>query len=198
MTDNSNALTTTNKLDQTAALIKAAGVDMDDFGGMDNAEVIQSGGVTKWVDLRKFQVNPAAKDKEPVMGNGKAFAGALLSRQEIEVDDDESGEVKADGTKVRFFYLLRLLAPCPVTYKDENKETIEEDAEAGEIVAIGERHHLKPLRELCEDGGLYVLAIKPHSRIKISATRTMWTFDVVKKTLRAPVKMQVIPAKAPF
>jgi hypothetical protein len=198
MTDNSNALTTTSKLDQTAALIKAAGVDMEDFGGMDNAEVIQSGGVTKWVDLRKFQVNPAAKDKEPVMGNGKAFAGALLSRQEIEVDDDESGEVKADGTKVRFFYLLRLLAPCPVTYKDENKETIEEDAEAGEIVAIGERHHLKPLRELCEDGGLYVLAIKPHSRIKISATRTMWTFDVVKKTLRAPVKMQVIPAKAPF
>lgn len=198
MTDNSNALTTTSKLDQTAALIKAAGVDMEDFGGMENAEVIQSGGVTKWVDLRKFQVNPAAKDKEPVMGNGKAFAGALLSRQEIEVDDDESGEVKADGTKVRFFYLLRLLAPCPVTYKDENKETIEEDAEAGEIVAIGERHHLKPLRELCEDGGLYVLAIKPHSRIKISATRTMWTFDVVKKTLRAPVKMQVIPAKAPF
>ncbi len=198
MTDNSNALTTTSKLDQTAALIKAAGVDMEDFGGMENAEVIQSGGVTKWVDLRKFQVNPAAKDKEPVLGNGKAFAGALLSRQEIEVDDDESGEVKADGTKVRFFYLLRLLAPCPVTYKDENKETIEEDAEAGEIVAIGERHHLKPLRELCEDGGLYVLAIKPHSRIKISATRTMWTFDVVKKTLRAPVKMQVIPAKAPF
>jgi len=196
--DNSNALTTTSKLDQTAALIKAAGVNMDDFGGMDNAEVIQSGGVTKWVDLRKFQVNPAAKDKEPVMGNGKAFAGALLSRQEIEVDEDESGEVKADGTKVRFFYLLRLLAPCPVTYKDENKETIEEDAEAGEIVAIGERHHLKPLRELCEDGGLYVLAIKPHSRIKISATRTMWTFDVVKKTLRAPVKMQVIPAKTPF
>ena len=196
--DNSNALTTTSKLDQTAALIKAAGVNMDDFGGMDNAEVIQSGGVTKWVDLRKFQVNPAAKDKEPVMGNGKAFAGALLSRQEIEVDDDESGEVKADGTKVRFFYLLRLLAPCPVTYKDENKETLEEDAEAGEIVAIGERHHLKPLRELCEDGGLYVLAIKPHSRIKISATRTMWTFDVVKKTLRAPVKMQVIPAKTLF
>jgi len=196
--DNSNALTTTSKLDQTAALIKAAGVNMDDFGGMDNAEVIQSGGVTKWVDLRKFQVNPAAKDKEPVMGNGKAFAGALLSRQEIEVDDDESGEVKADGTKVRFFYLLRLLAPCPVTYKDENKETLEEDAEAGEIVAIGERHHWKPLRELCEDGGLYVLAIKPHSRIKISATRTMWTFDVVKKTLRAPVKMQVIPAKTLF
>jgi len=196
----SSALTTTSKLDQTAALIKSAGVDIEDLGGMEGTEVIQSGGVTKWVDLRKFQDNPQAKDKEPVKGNGRAFAGALLSRQEIEVDDDESGEVKSDGTKVRYFYLLRLLAPCPVTYKDENKDTIEEDAQPGEIVAIGERHHLKPLRELCEDGGLYVLIIKPHSRIKISATRTMWTFDVAKKTVRAPVKMQIIPAKekAPF
>jgi hypothetical protein len=185
------------QLDQTMAVVKAAGIDVSTVD-MDGAETISMGGVTKWVDLRAFQADPAAAQGVPVKGNGKAFAGALLSRQEIEVGEDESGEVKADGTKVRFFYLLRLAAPCPVTYKNEEKETIEEEAQVGEIVAIGERHHLKPLRDLCDDGGLYVLVIQPHSRIKISAKQTMWTFNIVKKTIRPPVKMQVIPAKAPF
>ncbi len=189
--------TTAAALDQTMQVVKAAEIDLSTVD-MEGAETIAMGGVTKWVDLRKFQVDPTAAQSQPVKGNGKAFAGALLSRQEIEVDDDQTGFVKDDGTKVRFFYLLRLAAPCPVTYKNEDKETIEEVAEVGEIVAIGERHHLRPLRELCEDGGLYVLVIQPHSRVKIGGGQTMWTFNIVKKTLRAPVKMQVIPAKAPF
>lgn len=187
----------TAQLDQTMAVVNAANIDVSTVD-MEGAETISMGGVTKWVDLRSFQADPNAAQGVPVKGNGKAFAGALLSRQEIEVGEDESGEVKADGTKVRFFYLLRLAAPCPVTYKNEDKETVEEVAGVGEIVAIGERHHLRPLRDLCEDGGLYVLVIRPHSRIKISAKQTMWTFDIVKKTIRPPVKMQVIPAKAPF
>lgn len=200
MTEESKALTkagTGTQLDQTMAVVKAANIDVGTVD-MDGAETISMGGVTKWVDLRAFQEDPNAAQNKPVKGNGKAFAGALLSRQEIEVSDSESGEVKADGTKVRFFYLLRLAAPCPVTYKNEEKETIEETAEVGEIVAIGERHHLRPLRDLCEDGGLYVLVIQPHSRIKIGGGQTMWTFNIVKKTVRPPVKMQVIPAKAPF
>jgi hypothetical protein len=200
MTDESKAMTKTTTaaaLDQTMQVVKAAEIDVSTVD-MEGAETIAMGGVTKWVDLRKFQADPNAPQGEPVRGNGKAFAGALLSRQEIEVDDKQAGEVKADGTKVRFFYLLRLAAPCPVTYKDEDKETVEETAEVGEIVAIGERHHLRPLRELCDDGGLYVLVIQPHSRIKIGGGQTMWTFNIVKKTLRQPVKMQVIPAKAPF
>ncbi len=200
MTEESKALTkagTGSQLDQTMSVVKAAGIDVGTVD-MEGAETISMGGVTKWVDLRAFQEDPNAAQNKPVKGNGKAFAGALLSRQEIEVSDSESGEVKADGTKVRFFYLLRLAAPCPVTYKNEEKETIEETAEVGEIVAIGERHHLRPLRDLCEDGGLYVLVIQPHSRIKIGGGQTMWTFNIVKKTIRPPVKMQVIPAKAPF
>jgi hypothetical protein len=200
MTEESKALAKAGaaaQLDQTMTVVKAAGIDAATVD-MDGAETISMGGVTKWVDLRAFQEDPNAAQNKPVKGNGKAFAGALLSRQEIEVSDSESGEVKADGTKVRFFYLLRLAAPCPVTYKNEEKETIEETAEVGEIVAIGERHHLRPLRELCEDGGLYVLVIQPHSRIKIGGGQTMWTFNIVKKTVRPPVKMQVIPAKAPF
>lgn len=190
---------TTGQLDQTMQVVTASGIDLAEFD-MAGAETIQMGGITKWVDLTKFQQDPEAAQGVPVKGNGKAFAGALLSRQEIEVADDESGELKNDGTKVRFFYLLRLVAPCPVTYKDDNKDTIEEEAQPGEIVAIGERHHLKPLRDLCDDGGLYVVVIKPHSRVKIGGKKTMWTFDVVKKTLRQPVKMQIIPAKekAPF
>lgn len=185
------------QLDQTMSVVQAANIDPANVD-MEGAETISMGGVTKWVDLRKFQDNPNAAQNQAVKGNGKAFAGALLSRQEIEVDEDQSGEVKADGTKVRYFYLLRLASPCPVTYKNEEKETIEETAEMGEIVAIGERHHLRALRDLCDDGGLYVLVIRPHSRVKIGGGQTMWTFDIVKKTIRQPVKMQVIPAKAPF
>lgn len=189
----SKALTVPSQLDQTAAVVKASGLDLTTFD-MADAETIQTGGITKWVDLTAFQVNPNAAQNEAVQGNGRAFAGALLSRQEIEGPvDKETGEVK-----IRYFYLLRLVAPCPVSYKDENKDEINEEAQPGEIVAIGERHGLKPLADLCTDGGLYVVVIKPHSRVKIGGGHTMWTFDVVKKTLRQPVKMQIIPQKAPF
>lgn len=185
------------QMDPAMSVVSAAGIDLSD---MEGAEVIQSGGLTKWVDLRAFMADPKASDKEPVTGNGKAFAGVLLSREEIPVGDKESGEVKADGTKVRFYYLLRLVSECPVAYKDENKDDVEEIAQPGDIVAIGERSKLMPLRALCDDGGVYVLAIKPHSRIKIGGGHTMWTFDVVKKTIRSPAKLQIIPAKekAPF
>lgn len=194
----STALTTTGQIDQTTAVVRAAdiGAEFD----MSGAESIQSGGVTKWVDLTKFMDNPKAGDKEAVKGNGKAFAGALLSRQEIPVSEKESGEVRADGTKVRFYYLFRLVSSCPVSYKDENKDTITEEAQPGEIVALGERDKLKPLRDLCDDGGLYVIVVKPHSRIKIGGGHTMWTFDLVKKTLRNPAKVQLLSPgeKAPF
>jgi hypothetical protein len=189
-------LTVKGQIDQVATVLTAAGISSDDLQG---AEVIQSGGITKWVDLRSFMEKAHAGDREAVKGNGQAFAGALLSREEIPVDEDESGEIKADGTKVRFYYLLRLISPCPVAYKDENKEEIKEVAQPGDIVAIGERNKLKPLRALCEDGGLYVIVIKPHSRIKIGGGQTMWTFDLLKKTVRLPAKVQLLaPEKAPF
>ncbi len=206
MTDDANdsketkALTTKQAAaDQAMQIAQAAGIDLQTFD-MGGAEVIQSGGLTKWVDLRKFMANPQAGDKEAVAGNGQAFAGVLLSRQEIPVKDTDSGEVRADGVKVRFYYLLRLISPCPVAYKDENKDDVEEVAQPGEIVAIGERNKLMPMRELCEDGGIYAMVIKPHSRIKIGGGHTMWTFDLVKKTLRAPAKLTVIKAgeKVPF
>lgn len=177
-------------VDQAMSVINAAGINASDID-MAGAEVIQSGGLTKWVDLRAFMADPKAGDKEAVAGNGKAFAGVLLSRNEIPVDEKDSGELKTDGTKVRFYYLLRLLAPCPVAYKDENKDDVEEEAQPGEVVAIGERDKLRPLRELSADGGIYALVIKPHSRIKIGGGHTMWTFDIVKKTIRPPIKAQV-------
>lgn len=182
-------------IDQTSAMLQAAGLDASMANELQGAEVIQSGGVTKWVDLKAFQANPDVGDKDPVAGNGKAFAGALLGCQEIE---DDNGEPNNEGVKVRRYYLLRLLSQCPVSYQDENKETVEEVAQPGEIVAIGERAKLAPLRALCEDGGLYALIIKPHSRIKIRGGRTMWTFDVVKKTVRPPVKMTVVSEKPGF
>lgn len=191
--------TRTPTLDQTLSVIQSADLDLTQID-MTGAESIQSGGLTKWVDLRAFMSNPNAGDKEPVAGNGKAFAGVLLSRQEIPVGEKESGEVNADGAKVRYFYLLRLVSICPVAYKDENKDPVEEIAQPGEIVAIGERSKLLPLRDLCEDGGLYVIVIKPHSRIKVGGGRTMWTFDLVKKTLRQPAKLTILNPgeKSPF
>lgn len=149
----------------------------------EGAEVIATGGVTKWVDLREFMDDPDAGDKDPVKGNGKTFAGVLLSRERFGGE-----ETAVEDKKVRHFYRLRLVAPCPVVFKDENKDEISEIAKVGEIVCIGERHHLKLLQPLCEDGGEYLIAIRPNSRIAIGGGQTLWTFDVVKKTLVAPTK----------
>lgn len=199
---------TATQQDMALQAFAAAGVDIGEFQG---AETIQVGGVTKWVALKEFQEDPNAPEKSAVKGNGKAFAGVLLSRQEIEVPLDENGEertiVNADGEKevhkFRFFYLLRLLGPCPVSYKDDDNEDVAEIASAGEIVAIGERHGLKCLRPYCDDGGQYAFVVQPHSRRKISATRTMWTFNIAKKVIRQGAKLQIIPPgaaleKAPF
>lgn len=193
-----NALTISKiKLDDTQALLKSLGLSKEDSEGF---EQIQTGGITKWIDLRAFQSDPMAPREKPVKGNNKAFAGALLGRHEIEVDDSEQGEINADGTKVRYFYTFRLMSECAVAYKNEDKEEVREIAKPGEIIAIGERHHLKTLREHTEDGGLYIFVIRPHSRVKIGAGRTMWTFDIAKKTVRPPlkVKAELVQAKAPF
>lgn len=171
----------------TAELLKSMGMNPNEMGGL---EQVQSGGITKWLDLRAFQMDPEAPREKPVKGNGNAFAGGLLGRQEIEVDDNEQGELNADGVKVRYFYMLKLMSPCPVAYKDEEKKEVREVAQPGEIIAVGERHALKALRELCDDGGVYVIVIRPHSRIKVAATRTMWTFDMFKQTIRPPMKVK--------
>lgn len=170
-----------------AAMIGSLGISPDEAAGM---EQVQSGGLTKWIDLRRFQADPNAPREMPVKGDGefKAFAGGLLGIEEIE--DEDSGELNADGVKVRYFYNIKLMTPCPVAYKNENKEEVKEVAQPGEIIAVGERHALRGMRELATDGGLYVVVIHPHSRIKVSPSRTMWTFDMWKKTIRPPMKVK--------
>lgn len=170
---------------ELAALMGSIGISPEEAQGL---EQVQSGGLTKWIDLRAFQVDPDAPREKPVKGNGQAFAGGLLGMQEIE--DEESGELNADGIKVRYFYNIKLMTPCPVAYKNENKEEVTEIAQPGEIIAVGERHALRGLRELATDGGLYVVVIRPHSRIKVSPSRTMWTFDMWKKVVRPPMKVK--------
>jgi hypothetical protein len=174
---------------ELAALMGSLGIAPDEAQGL---EQVQSGGLTKWIDLRRFQVDPEAPREKPVKGGGefKAFAGGLLGIEEIEVDEGEQGEINADGVKVRYFYNIKLMTPCPVAYKNENKEEVKEIAQPGEIIAVGERHALRGMRELATDGGLYVVVIKPHSRIKVSPTRTMWTFDMWKRTIRPPMKVK--------
>ncbi len=161
------------------------------FGDMSEAplEQIKSGGIQKWLNLKAFQADPNAPQNKAVAATGKMFAGILIGRQEIEVDDDEAGELNADGHKVRFFYNLRLVTPAPVTFKDDSGASQEGEAKPGDIIAVGERHTLKDMRALSEDGGTYCIVIKPHSRISIGRGQTMWTFDMWKKTLRPPMKI---------
>lgn len=195
------AETETEGLDETSLAVlddKALAAKLGE--GKDGGyEVIQTGGLTKWIDLTKFQVDPNASEKKPVKGNGRYIEAILLDRQEIPVGDKEAGELNADGVKVRFFYNVRLLTPCPVSYKDENKTKVEEIAPAGEVIAIGERHKLAMLRQWVGDGGVYQILIQPHSRIKVGGGRTMWTFFVGRKVLRQPafVRAEVVQ-KPPF
>lgn len=175
---------------EALALFKSMGMESD---GM---EQIQSGGITKWVDLREFQTDPNCPREKPVKGNGKGFGGFLLGVQEIE--DEDSGEPNADGVKVRHFYTIKLAGPCPVSYKNEEKVEVKEIAQQGEIVAIGERHALRGLRELATDGGVYLIAIQPDSRIKVGNGRTMWTFNMWKRVVKAPAKVTVVSEKPPF
>ena len=178
------------------AALADAGIDASDF------VQTQTGGVTKWIDLKKFQEDPDAPDGRPVKGNGNVFAGTLMSRQEFDVDEEESGIEREDGSKYRNVYFLRLIAPCPVTWQDEEKNAHEGMAERGDIVAIGERHQLRKWRDLVDGGGEFIVIARPHSRIKISKVRTMWTFDTWQKTVRNPppkliVQQPTLP-RAPF
>ena len=188
----------TRKVDPQAdaqSLLTSLGVAVEDVG---TYEQTGTGGITKWIDLAQFQVDPTVEQK-PVKGNGKAFAGVLISRSEMEVEDTEPGEANDRGVRVRHFYNIKLLAQCPVTFKDEDKADVKEVAQIGDIVCIGERHALKSWRELTEGGGLYAVVVRPHSRIRIGGGRTMWTFDLWQKCIRQPMKVRAeIVQKAPF
>jgi hypothetical protein len=153
-------------------------------GGYD---IIQTGGTTRWVNLRMFQEDPGTPQGKPAKGNGMFIEGVLLDRQEIA---DDKGEENQDGELVRNFYNIRLLNTCPVSYKDDNKVTVEEIAVAGDVVAIGERSKLSMFRQWSEDGGLYQVIIQPHSRIAIGGGHTMWTFNVGRKILRPAMKVR--------
>lgn len=178
-----------------SALFKSMGISGDEAQGF---EQTQSGGVTRWLNLKAFMADPSAPQNKAVKGNGKAFGGLLLGRQDIEVDDDQSGELNADGQKVRYFYTLKLISPCPVTHKDDSGQTVETIAEKGDIIAIGERFSLRKWRELCDNGGLYAVVVQPHSRINVGGGHTMWTFATWEKELRRPMKVKAELVKTPF
>ena len=175
-----------------AKLVTEMGLTAADAEGL---ETISTGGISKWINMKAFQDDPLAGQNAVVKGNGRSFAGFLIGRHEIE---DEKGEENAEGVKVRHFYTIRLTAECPVEYKDENGMKVEETAYAGEVVQIGERHQLKPLRNLADDGGLYWVLITPHSRVRIPGNQTMWTFGVQKKTFRPAARMIVRQERAPY
>lgn len=158
-------------------------------------EQVQTGGVTRWLNLKAFQEDPSLPQNKPVKGTGAAFGGILLGRQEMQ---DEQGEENADGMRVRYFYTFKLLSECPVTFK-EGEEVIETIAKPGEIISVGERHALRNLRELTENGGVYAVVIRPHSRISIGRGQTMWTFDMWQRVIKPPIKVKAeLVQKTPF
>lgn len=153
-------------------------------------DIVQTGGQTKWVDMNGF-VPEGTGQNDPCKGNGRFIEGVLVGMQPIEVLDRRTKELVT-----RYFYNIQLMKPCPVTYKDEDGSDIEEEAQAGEIVALGERAKLAPLREWATDGGVYQLKIVPHSKIPIDNNQTLWTFNIGRKILRQPNPELVVRNKA--
>lgn len=161
----------------------------------DGFEVVQVGGETKWVDLEQFQEEGAEAGK-PCKGNGRMIEGTLMGVQEIEALNTRTKEIEK-----RFFYNIQLTKPCPVTYKNEDNVDVQEDAQPGDIVALGERSKLAFLHDLATDGGIYQVRIIPHSKIGIGGGQTLWTFNIGKKVLRpAPQRTELVRVveKAPF
>jgi hypothetical protein len=178
---------------QERDFFKAVGFDQDDIAGFQRTA---TGGVTKWVDMRAFMVDPNVPQNKPVKGNGKGFAGTLLGKGSMEVDEEEGGEevtdeITGEVRRMRYFYSIRLAAPCPVTFKDENGEDQSSVAAVGDVVCIGERFQFRKWRDMVADGGEYLVAVMPDSRIKIKGgKRTMWTFNVWEKTLRPAMRVR--------
>lgn len=158
MTQETKELTTLAKTDLT----QAAGISVDDL------EVVQTGGILKWIDL-----SPFADDEN---WRSKAFAGVLVGMDSIPMPEGKDRE----------YYLIRLVSPCPVTYRDEDRTNVAEVAQAGEIVALAHRDKLRTLRDMATDGGTYLVVIRPHSKIKIGGGHTMWTFDIARKVIMPP------------
>lgn len=168
--------------------LSALGIDIDKLGPVEH---VQQGGVTKWLDMKKYMVDPTIAQNMPAGANGDFFAGLLLGRHEIE---DEKGEENADGVLVRHFYTIKLATPAHCYYKDEDNKPVSMEAKPLDIIALGERHSLRALREWAADGGTYLVIIKPHSRIRIGGQQTMWTFEVKRIVINSPPpKVEVIP-----
>jgi len=162
----------------------------------DSFEQIQTGGQDRWVHLEAFLEDPAAKG--PAHANGSVFAGVLTGKTEVEVGDDEpGGEDLPDGRRVRYFYTLVLRSPCPVMWREGGKGGSIQTAiaEVGTAVNIGERTKLRILRPLTEDGGQYLVVIKPDEKINVGRPQPMWTFGVWKKVLRQPTVIIPPPSK---
>lgn len=166
----STELTRVAQMTETDTALTESGLSPTEIEGF---EQTQSGGIRKWVELVP----------------GRVLAGVLMSRQQVE--DEEGAKVS---------YSIRLVRPYLIKYKNEAGTKLEEEAQPGEIVHLGERHTLTGLASWCDDGGLYAVAIRPHSKIPVGGGRTMWTFDIWRKVLRAaPARAEIVPSKGlPF
>ena len=148
-------------------------------------ETVQTGGIPKWLEMKGFlKEGVSVGDRDAVTAdqvNGRYVSGWLLGRQDI--PDEKGVETNDDGEKVRFYYLLQIVNPAPVSYKNDNDERVFEEAQPGEVIHISERFNLQRLKGFCDElraGAKIAVGIKPVSRRKIKGGNTMWTFFIEK------------------
>jgi hypothetical protein len=155
-------------VDLRGEMLHSAGLSVADATQF---EIVATAGQTKWVNLQQF-LEPA--------WSGKTFVGVLIARKSI----PDAKKTNPDGTpQRRYYYLLQLVSPCPVSYSDENGDGVDEVAQPGEIVALGERSKLEILGDLIAQGGVQMVMIRPNAPIAIGHSQTMWTFDIGRRVL---------------
>lgn len=182
---------------EAAAFMAGLGLKVEDLRGF---EQTASGDLTKWFDLRAMMEDPSIPDKLPAKAKPNVgFAGVLLGMGEMQVDPNEAGaeEIEDEETgevrSVRYFYFVRLISTCPVSWKNDNNEDKTAVAQPGEIIAVGERFAFKKWRALATDGGVYQVVVQPveRRRLRRNPKRCMWHFNVWEKTLKPAAKLMV-------
>ena len=87
--------------------------------------------------------------------------------------------------------LAKVARACFCEAKDDKGETVQQTANVGDIVCIGERTKLQKLDTFIARGGQWAVFIYAAKVIKVKGGHTMWTFDIGARQLRAPLAVAV-------
>lgn len=88
------------------------------------------------------------------------------------------------NNKIQYFYQIQLTEPLKAWRKPNKEDPAEEvQCEAGETVCIDEKHKLKCLQDIIDDGAKYSVVIHVEDQIDLDNQQTMWNAAVFHKRI---------------